>query len=182
MHRTTRATVLSAVAIAAALGLGACGGDDAPSSPAAVETPPPITKPPGGPTSAPPSADPLPPPTALTDVMGKLADPNIPGTEKVGLVEYATADDTEALDRFGRALRDGGFMPVTFEATDLTWSQANRGNVVANVTIDTASPQNGGKFTFPMEFSPIHGSWQLTRQTADMLLALGQEPTATPGP
>ena len=182
MHRTIRATVLSAVAIAAALGLGACGGDDAPGSPAAIETPPPITKPPAAPTSAAPSADPLPPPTALTDVMARLADPSIPGAEKVGLVEYATADDTAALDRFGRALRDGGFMPVTFEATDLTWSQANRGNVVASVTIKTASKQDGGNFTFPMEFSPTHGAWQLTRQTADMLLQLGQEPTATPTP
>jgi hypothetical protein len=182
VHRTIRATVLSAVAIAAALGLGGCGGDHAPGPPAAVETPPPITKPPTAPTSPLPSANPLPPPTALTDVMARLADANIPGTEKVGLVEYATADDAPALDRFGRALRDGGFTPATFEATDLTWSQAHQGNVVANVTIKTAGPQAGGNFTFPMEFSPTHGSWQLTRQTADMLLQLGQEPTATPNP
>ena len=182
VHRTIRATVLSAVAIAAALGLGGCSGDDASGPPAAVETPPPITKPPAAPTSPPPSTDPLPPPAALTDVMARLADPNVPGTEKVGLVEYATADDTAALDRFGRALRDGGFMPVTFEATDLTWSQAHQGNVVANVTIKTASGQSGGNFTFPMEFSPTHGAWQLTRQTADMLLQLGQEPTAKPTP
>jgi hypothetical protein len=111
--------------------------------------------------------------------MARLADPNIPGTEKVGLVEYATAGDAASLDRFGRALRDGGFMPLTFEARDLTWSQAHRGNVVANIVIKTANEQ-GGDFTFPMEFSPTQGSWQLTRQTADMLLQLGQDPTATP--
>jgi hypothetical protein len=121
----------------------------------------------------------LPPPTALTDVMARLADPNMPGAQKVGLVEYATADDAAALDRFGRALRDGGFMPLSFEATDLTWSQSHQGNVVANVIIKTANRQ-AGDFMFPMEFSPTHGSWQLTRQTAEMLLQLGQETTATP--
>jgi hypothetical protein len=177
VHRTIRATFLSAVAIAAALGLSGCGGD-APSQPAAVETPPPITEPPTA--SPPPAADPLPPPTALTDVMARLADPNIPGAEKVGLVEDTTADDAAALDRFGRALRDGGYMPLSFEATDLTWSQSHQGNVVANVIIKTANRQAGGDFRFPMEFSPTRGTWQLTRETADMLLQLGQEPTATP--
>ncbi|HJT95433.1 MAG TPA: hypothetical protein VJ777_26430 [Mycobacterium sp.] len=180
MHRTIRATVLSAVAIAAALGLSGCGGDDNSGQPAAVESPPPITKPPAAPVSPPPAIDPLPPPTALTDVMARLADVNVPGADKVALVEYATADDAAALDRFGRALRDGGFTPLTFEATDLTWSQAHPGNVVANIIIKTANRQAGGDFTFPMEFSPTHGSWQVTRQTADMLLQLGQEPTATP--
>ena len=170
---------MSAVAITAALGLGGCGGSDKPNQPAAVETPPPITKPPTAPVPPPPAADPLPSATALTDVIARLADPNIPGAEKVGLVEYATADDAAALDRFGRALRDGGFMPLSFEATDLTWSQAHQGNVVANVIVKTTSRQAGDDFTFPMEFSPIHGSWQLTRQTADMLLQLSQGPTAT---
>jgi hypothetical protein len=177
VHRTIRAAVLSAVAIAAALGLSGCSGDNKTSQPAPVETPPPITE-----NTAAPAADPLPPPTALTDVLARLADPNIPGPDKVGLVEYATADDAAALDRFGRALRDGGYMPVTFEATDLDWSQSHHGNVVANVTVKSANPPAGGDFRFPMEFSPTHGSWQLTRQTADMLLQLGQEPTATPGP
>jgi hypothetical protein len=182
VRRTTRAVALSAVAIAAALGFSACGADDEPSRPAAVETPPPITKPPTAPVAPPPLADPLPPPAALTDVMARLADPNIPGAEKVGLVENATADDAAALDRFGLALRDGGFLPVTFEATDLTWSQANPGNVLSTVVVKTANPQAGRDFTFPMEFSLTNGSWQLTRQTADMLLQLGQDPTARPTP
>ena len=47
-------------------------------------------------------------------------------------------------------------MPLTFEATDLTWSQAHQGNVIANVTIKTANPQAGRDFTFPMEFSPTN--------------------------
>jgi hypothetical protein len=171
---TTHVTILSAVAIAAALGLGGCGGDEG-AHPAAVDKPAPITEPP---TAVPPATAPLPPPTALTDVIARLADPNLPGAEKVGLVEYATAADAASLDRFGRALRDGGFMPLSFEATDLTWSQSDQGSVLATIVVNTANPQAGG-FTFPMEFSPADGSWQLTRQTADMLLQLGQEPTAT---
>jgi hypothetical protein len=180
VHSTTRVTILSAVAIAAALGLGGCGGDDNKDHPAAVETSAPITNPPTAvPQQPPPATAPLPPPTALTDVMARLADPDLPGAEKVGLVEYATADDAAALDRFGRALRDGGFMPLSFEATELTWSQAHQGNVVATIVVKTANRQAGGDFTFPMEFSPTDGSWQLTRQTADMLLQLSQGPTAT---
>jgi hypothetical protein len=171
VHRTARAIVLSAVAIAAALGLCGCGGDDEPGQPAAVEAAPP---PPAAPATAP-----LPPPTALTDVLVRLADPNVSGADKVPLVQYATAGDAAALDRFGRAMLDGGFLPVTFEATDLTWSQDHRGNVIANIVVKTAN-RHAGDFRFPMEFSPIRGSWQLTRQTADMLLQLGQDPTATP--
>ncbi len=180
MHRTTSAAVLGAVAIAAALGLSGCGGDEQTHPAASVDTPAPITKPP---TAAPaPDASPLPPPNALTDVMYKLADPNVAGADKVGLVEYATADDAAALDRFGRALKDGGFTPLTFEARDLTWAQAHPGNVAATIIIKSANRPAGGDFTFPMEFRPTPSSWQLTRQTADLLLQLGQEPTATPTP
>jgi hypothetical protein len=132
------------------------------------------------PTTPAPSSAPLPPSSALTDVMARLTDPNVRGADKLGLVEYSTADDAAALDRFTKALKDGGFMPLSFEANDLTWAQAHQGNVVANVVIKTSNRGSQGDFTFPMEFSPTDGSWQLTRQTADMLLKLGQEQTATP--
>jgi hypothetical protein len=33
-----------------------------------------------------------------------------------------------------------------------------------------------------MEFSPQGDTWQLTRQTADLLLQVGQQPTTTPTP
>jgi hypothetical protein len=122
----------------------------------------------------------LPPPNALTDLMSRLADPNIPGTDKVGLVQHGTPADAAALDRFGKALHDSGYAPLTFEATDLTWAQDQPGNVIANIAITTANPQAGGDLKFPMEFSPQQDTWQLTRQTADLLLELGQQPTATP--
>jgi hypothetical protein len=176
--RRTPVSILSAAAIAAALGLSGCGNDTHPGASHTADAP--TANPSAPPRPAAPATAPLPPPTALTDVLVRLADPNISGADKVPLVQYATAGDAAALDRFGRAMRDGGFLPVTFEATDLGWSQDHQGNVLANIVVKTANRQAGGDFTFPMEFSPNQGSWQLTRQTADMLLQLGQEPTAAP--
>lgn len=168
---------MSAATIVAALGLCGCssGADPAPSATQQA----PITNPP---TPMSPAGAPLPEPAVLTDVMYKLADTNVPGAEKVGLVEYATPDDAPALDRFGKALRDGGFAPATIEANDLAWAQAHPGNVVANVVIKPANRQAGPDFVFPMEFSQERGTWQLTRESADTLLQLGQDPTATPTP
>ncbi|BBY83314.1 hypothetical protein H7I53_24875 [Mycolicibacterium pulveris] len=178
MHRTARFLVLGAVAIAAALGLGACGADD-PSPPAASETLPPITKPPTVPSEPDPAAAPLPPDTALTDVIYRLADPAVPGVEKLNLVQHATPDDAAALDKFARALADGGFAPLTVEAHDMSWSQGEPGGIVARIVIKPADPQ-AGEFAFPMEFSPAQDSWQLTRQTADVLLYADKDPSPTP--
>lgn len=112
--------------------------------------------------------------------MSRLADPNVPGLDKIGLVQSGTPADAAALDRFTTALRDSGYAPVAFEARDLTWTQDQTGNVIANITFNTANPQAGKDLQFPMEFTPQQDSWQLTRQTADLLLDLGQQPTATP--
>jgi hypothetical protein len=112
--------------------------------------------------------------------MGRLADPNVPGADKIALVQYGTPADAAAVDRFGKALHDSGYAPVTFEASDLMWAQDQAGDVIADITIKTANPPAGTGFTFPMEFSPQHDTWQLTRQTADLLLQLGQQPAATP--
>jgi hypothetical protein len=160
----------------AALGISGCS-DDASSAPV------PLTKPPTVAAAPTETGAPLPPPTALTDVMGRLADPDVPGTDKVVLVQYGRPADAAALDRFGKALRDGGYMPLTFDAQDLTWAQDQQGNVIANITIKTANPQADGRdLKFPMEFSPQQDTWQLTRKTADLLLQLSQQPTATPTP
>ncbi|MDQ2637311.1 MAG: hypothetical protein M3Y83_10585, partial [Actinomycetota bacterium] len=81
------------------------------------------------------------------------------------------------LDKFARALADGGFAPLTVEAQDMNWSQG--GDIVARIVIKPADPQ-ADDFTFPMEFSPSPANWQLTRQTADVLLYADKEPSPTP--
>jgi hypothetical protein len=176
----TFAAVLGAVTIVATLGLSGCS-DDTTAAPS--PTPVPLTEPPTVSPSATDIGAPLPSPTALTDVMGRLADPAVPGADKVGLVQYGTPADAAALDRFAKALRDSGYAPLTFEATDLKWAQDQKGNVIANVTMKPGGPAaTDQSLAFPMEFSPQADGWQLTRQTADLLLQIGQQPTAEPTP
>ncbi|BBY42223.1 hypothetical protein [Mycolicibacterium celeriflavum] len=180
MHRTTRAAALSAVAIATALGLCACGAEEPGSQPAPVV--PPATESSPVPAAQPPSTiAPLPPPNALTDVLARMADANIPGADKLDLVENATPADGAAMDKFATALRDGGYAPATFEAKDLAWADGANGVVLATVTAKAADPQ-AGDFTFPMEFRFADNHWQLTRGTADALLPLGENPAPTPTP
>jgi hypothetical protein len=132
---------------------------------------------PSSPASVPPAA-PLPPPEALTDVLGRLTDPNVPGTNKLNLVEGATPDSAATLDKFTNALRDNGYQPMTFVADNIAWSDKNPADVVATVTVKTARATNG-VFTFPMEFAPSQGGWQLSKRTAQTLLALGNSPSLT---
>jgi hypothetical protein len=180
VHRSC-ATVLGAVTIVAALGLSGCG-DDKPSA-APSPTPFSLSRPPTVPPSPTETGAPLPPPNALTDLMNRLADPNVPGTDKIALVQYGTPADAAALDKFGKALHDSGYAPLTFEATDLRWAQDQPGNVIANITMKPGGPQGTGKdLKFPMEFTPQQNGWQLTRQTADLLLQMGQQQTASPQP
>jgi hypothetical protein len=125
---------------------------------------------------------PLPPPEALTDVLYRLADPAVPGAQKLNLVEGATPDSVPVLDSFATGLLNGGYVPVIFVARDLAWSDRHPADVVATVDIGTPAP--GVRiFTFPMEFRPRHGGWQLSQQTADMLLAVkSAEPAPSPTP
>ncbi|MBV8929034.1 MAG: hypothetical protein JO152_07915, partial [Mycobacteriaceae bacterium] len=123
--------------------------------------------------SAPGSSAALPPPEALTEVLYKLADTSVPGDQKVSLVEGATADEGAQLDRFGKALADSGYTPLGFTATEIAWSDTVPGDVSAKVSVHSENPALSGGFTFPMEFRPYFGTWQLSRKTADMLLALG---------
>ncbi|BBZ04082.1 hypothetical protein MCHIJ_35190 [Mycolicibacterium chitae] len=158
-------SVLSAATIfVAAFGLSGCS-DDPGAEPRAPVTP--TT------TSAPaPAVAPLPDPAALTDVLARLSDPAIPGDAKLPLVEGATPDQAGALDGFAKALADNQLLPLSFTATELSWSEADPGNVWATVTATPAKPESG-PLTFPMEFQPAGDGWQLTRETADLLLAFG---------
>ncbi len=177
MHRTC-AAILGAVTLVAALGLSGCS-DDTSSVPS--PTPFPLSKPPTVPPPPTEAGAPLPPPATLTDLMARLSDPNVAGTDKVALIQYGTPADAAAVDRYTKALHDSGYAPMTYEATDLTWAQDQPGNVIANITMTPTGPAAAGKdLKFPMEFSPQQDTWQLTRKTADLLLQMGQHPTPTP--
>ena len=115
-------------------------------------------------------------------MLGRLADPNVPGTNKLNLVEGATPESAGTLDKFTNALRDNGYQPMTFVADNIAWSDPNPADVMATITVKTARANNG-VFTFPMEFTPFQGGWQLSKRTAQMLLALGNSPSpSTPPP
>lgn len=181
--RRNALTVLGAATIVAALGLSGC------SAPAETKSAPSPVVPPAAAQAAPPPADaaPLPPPEALTDVMYRLADPAVPGKDKLDLVENTTADEAGTIDRFAAALRDGGFTPLSFAASEIRWSDHQPGDALATINVTTSNPANPGGFTFPMEFRPHNGGWQLSRETADMLLAFGNArteagPTTSPAP
>lgn len=177
MNRT-RFAVLSAATIVAALGLCGCSSGEHPAKTSHPTTSVLTTAP-----EQPPSA-PLPAPEALTGVLDRLADVSVPGADKVVLVEQGTADDAAALDKFGRALADNGFTPLTFEANDLAWSQTEPRNVVATVKVTAGGEKSARDFSFPMEFTPHGDGWQLTRHTADLLLVMGAgaEASAQPAP
>jgi hypothetical protein len=172
---------LSTAAIAAMLGLPGCSNDEDSASP---ETAPPSTTASASPSAAAaPQAAPLPPPDALTGVLYRLADPKVPGPQKLNLVEGATPDNAGVFDQFSNALLNGGFTPVKFEVRDVGWSDHDPADVVANVDISSSNPK-GPRFSFPMEFKPFQGGWQLSARTADVLLAFKADSApvpATPG-
>ena len=175
MRRTLSSTIstLSAATVVAALGVSACAGGDRSPPQAPLSPTAPMTAPSRAETGPPP----LPAPEALTDVMYRLADTAVPAADKLSLVHDTAPADAAALDAFGIALRDGGFAPITVTATDMRWSDAHPGHVLATVTITTATPDDAGEFAFPMEFQPAADGWQLTRETGDMLLAFGHART-----
>jgi hypothetical protein len=168
--------LISAAAVAT-IGLSGCSPGESKTSPPASPTTPGAASP----VAAPPAGA-LPSPDALTDVLNRLADPNVPGSNKLNLVEGATPDNAATLDKFINALRDNGYLPMSFVANNVAWSDKNPADAAATITVNTAKG-NSGKFTFPMEFVPFQGGWQLSRRTGDMLLALGNSPdTSAPAP
>lgn len=182
MTRARRTAALLGAATLVALWVGGCapaGDSGQPAASPSLETSPAPSV--GLPAPAPPApgGPPLPAAGVLTDVMSRIADPAVAGSDKVALIENASPAQAEALDRFTAALRDNRALPLSFEARDMAWSVTEPGHVVATVVITTANPANGA-FTYPMEFARTGDAWQLTRPSADQLLQLQPEPE--PGP
>jgi hypothetical protein len=159
---------LSAATIVAALSLSGCSVHAEPKS-----TPSPFEQ--SSTPLTPPAANvaPLPAPEALTDVLYRLADPAVKGADKLQLVENTTPGDAATIDKFAAALRDGGFTPLTFTASEIRWSDRRPDDALASINVTSSNPASPGNFTFPMEFRQDNGNWQLSRETADMLLAFG---------
>jgi hypothetical protein len=177
--------VLGAATIVAALGLSGCSGEEHGASPNAAPSntaPPPASA--SLTTTASAQVAPLPPPDALANVLYHLADPSVPGTQKLNLVEGAGPDSAAVLDQFAMALLNGGFAPMKFDVRDVAWSDRDPADVVANVKVSSLN-RGVPTFSFPMEFTPYQGGWQLSARTAYVLLAFGTAqvvpPASTPG-
>jgi hypothetical protein len=168
--------VSSVVACAAALALSGCSRDEQDASPQTTQQ---STTASLSPTAA-PQAAPLPPPDALAGVLYRLADRAVPGLQKLNLVEGATPENGAVFDDFANALVNGGYTPVKFDVRDVAWSDRDPVDVVANVDVSSTAP-HGPRFSFPMEFKPYQGGWQLSARTADVLLAFRTD-SATPAP
>ena len=159
---------------AAVLALTACSSSNDKAAPASASATPPASS---AAAAAVPN-HPLPDPAVLTDVLNRLADPNLPGAEKITAVQGATP---EQLDKFTKAIGDAGFSPLSFTVKDPKWSTETQGDVEAVVTINSPSPKMGG-FAVPMSFSPEGEGWKLSKRTSDLLLKTGTSlaGTATP--
>ncbi|MBV9720593.1 MAG: hypothetical protein JO082_01560 [Mycobacterium sp.] len=167
--------LLSAATTVAALGLSGCSADEHSASPETEPLPAvaPLT------STATAQTAPLPPADALARVLYQLADPGVPGTPKLNLVEGATPDSAAVFDQFSAALLNGGFAPVKVDVRNIAWSDRDPADVVADVNI--SSPNRGaGRFSFPMEFKPYQGGWQLSARTAAVLLAFSTPQPAPP--
>jgi hypothetical protein len=187
-HSRLVATAIATVGAAAVLALSACSGSDdktsSPSNSPESSAAPSVAAAPVSPTAAAPDR-PLPDLAALTDVLNRLADQNLPGAEKVPSVQGATP---EQLDKFTKAISDAGFSPLSFTVKDPKWSPDTPGDVDAVVTINSPNPKLGG-FAVTMTFSPNGDGWQLSKRTSELLLKAGtslaggsHEPASPPPP
>jgi hypothetical protein len=169
--------VLSAATFVAALGLSGCSNSQHAGPSETEPTPPAASVIPTATTQV----APLPPREALAGVLYRLADPAVPGSQKLNLVQGATPDNAAALDQFSAALVNGGFAPMKVDVRDVAWSDRNPADVVADVNMSSSDPR-GPRFSFPMEFTPYQGGWQLSARTADVLLAYSPAHDASTAP
>lgn len=134
VHHRLAARLVVLAAGAAVFALSACSSSSDKASPTSSSAPQSTAS--SAAAAAAPD-HPLPDPAALTDVLNRLADPNLPGAEKVTAVQGATP---EQLDKFTKAIGDAGFSPLSFTVKDPKWSTETPGDVEAVVTINSPSP------------------------------------------
>lgn len=167
--------VLVAATVVAALVLSGCAHKHPATAPASTSATPAASSPRPVPTRPP-----APPPQALTDVLYRLADPSVPGSAKLNLIEGATPEDAGALDKFASALLANGFAPPTFQASDVAWSDRDPAEATATINVSAAGVSG---FSFPMDFKSYQGGWQLAQQSAAALLEFGSpHPSPAPAP
>ena len=95
--------------------------------------------------------------------------PNVPGADKIELVESGAPGDAAAMDKFGQALSRQRLHPADLRGQGSAVGPGTPGKVSAVVSLKSANPQ-AGDFSFPMEFILTDNTWQLARRTADELL------------
>ncbi|BDT95341.1 hypothetical protein IFM12275_53170 [Nocardia sputorum] len=161
--RKTGRIAIAGLAIVAALGLTACGGDDKDSKPAAKTS-----------TSAKASATasanlpPVPTPAELNTALARALDPSVPAAEKLDNVQGAEADPTLP-DRLSQAASGAD---VKIEVTDVT-SFGDSVNAKAKFIL------NGQENIVDVPFVADNGKWKIQKQWAcTMLTNLGQQSAA----
>src|ERR1700754_2023625 len=130
MRRQLWVALRTATVVAATVGtLGVAGcsnhgaknsASDAPSAPAAASS-----------EAATPPGKALPAPEVLVDVLVRLSDQVVPGINKIGLGEGAPPDSAAVLDKYSNALRDNGYLPMTFTADHIAWSDQTPADATA---------------------------------------------------
>lgn len=172
-HRRLAAVTAATAVCAGVFALSGCS-----SAPKATSPETPSAQPSSTTAGAPQPERPLPDPAVLSDVLNRLADPGVPGAEKLDTVQGATADQ---LDKFGKAITDAGFAPLTFTVKPPTWSTSQPGLLEAIVTINSPNPKLGG-FAIPMTFAAEGDTWKLSKQTGELLLRTGASLAGTGAP
>ncbi|MFX0577346.1 hypothetical protein [Nocardia nepalensis] len=156
---------IAAAAMAATVGIAACGSDDKSDAKATSTTSAVATTSAAGHgdhgSAAAPTAE------TLTGVLDALSDPAKPTAEKSKLIvggEKRTAN----IDQMNKAL--GGYGKLTYAIADIT---ANGNTATAQVTI--TSP-HGTAPAMPMTWEYVDGTWKLSDASGCLMLGFAQAP------
>ncbi|MGQ4617160.1 hypothetical protein [Nocardia sp. R7R-8] len=161
--RKTGRIAIAGLAIVAALGLTACGGDDKDSKPVAKTST--SAKATGSASANLPA---VPTPTELNTALARALDPSVPSTEKLEYVQGAEADPTLP-DRLSQAASGAD---VKIEVTDVT-SFGDSVNAKAKFIL------NGQENIVDVPFVADNGKWKIQKTWAcTMLTNLGQQSSA----